>query len=310
MDIPLGPLRAFHLVVGHQNFSKAARHLGITQPAVSQQIRRLERAVGHRLFLRDGRRLVLTETGQTLEAFAGRIVQLVDAARDALDRASDLQTGHLKMGASRTAGAYYVAGILDRFKRRYPSVRVSLSVGNSQTIVAGILDFTLHAGLVAGRPESPHLVSRPLIRDRMCVVLPPRHPLARRAVLSVADLRACPMVLREPGSSTRHLVEQAFAASGLTVEPSMELESNEAIKSAVADGIGVAVMAHAAVAQDLASGRLVGRRLRDRLSLDFALVYHRDRVLSPVLSSFLATLPRRARAEQEFPAMTGSIRPA
>jgi DNA-binding transcriptional LysR family regulator len=154
-------------------------------------------------------------------------------------------------------------------------------------ILSGVLDFTLHAGLVAGRPDDPQLVARPLIRDRMLVILPPRHRLARRSALAIEDLRGSPMVLREPGSTTRHLVEQAFAARGLTVEPSMELESNEAIKSAVADGIGVAILAHAAVAQDVSARRLVARPLREPLSLEFALVYHRDRVLSPVLSAFL-----------------------
>lgn len=292
MNIPLATLRTFHLIAVHQSFNKAARHLGITQPAVSQQIRRLEGALSLKLFQRNGRRILLTEAGQTLETFAQRIFQLVDAAGDALEAASELQAGQLKIGASRTAGAYYVADLIDRFKRRYPGVTVSLSVGNSQTILASILDFTLHAGLVAGRPDDPHLTALPLIRDRMLVVLPPGHRLARKSALAIKDLRTSPMVLREPGSTTRHLIEQAFQAHGLAAEASMELESNEAIKSAVADGIGVAIMARAAVAQDLASGRLVGRRLRESLRLDFALVYHRDRILSPVLAAFLALLPK------------------
>ncbi len=287
------PLRTFHLVVVHHSFNKAARQLGITQPAVTQQIHRLERSVGLTLFHRDGRRISLTEAGQTLQVFAQRIFQLADAARDALEGVSGLQTGHLTVGASRTAGAYYVSDLLNRFKLRYPGVLVSLSVGNSQMILAGILDFSLHAGLVAGRPEDPQLLSLPVIRDRMLVILPPGHPLARKPVLTVQDLRGSPIVLREPGSTTRELIERAFAARGATVAPAMELESNEAIKSAVADGVGVAIMAHAAVAQDVASGRLVGRPLRKSLSLDFALVYHRDRVLSPVLAAFLALLAKR-----------------
>src|SRR5574341_358185 len=102
MNLPLAPLRAFHLVVVHRGFSRAARQLGVTQPAVTQQIRRLEQGLGVRLFHRDGRRLVLTESGQTLEAFASRIVDLADAASEALQSASGLQTGHLKIGASRT----------------------------------------------------------------------------------------------------------------------------------------------------------------------------------------------------------------
>jgi DNA-binding transcriptional LysR family regulator len=291
MPIPLTPLRTFHQVVVHQGFSKAARALGITQPAVTQQIRRLEQAVGLKLFLRDGRRLVLTEAGQTLETFAGRIFNLVEAAGDALEGTAALQTGHLKIGASRTAGAYYVSDLLDGFKRRYPGVKVSLSVGNSQMILAGIVDFTLHAGLIAGRPENPQLVSRPLIRDRMLVIVPPDHRLARKTMVSIQDLRGFPLILREPGSTTRHLIEQAFAAHDLSVDPSMELESNEAIKSAVADGLGIAIMAHAAVAQELSAGRLAGRPLREPLTLEFALVYHTDRLFSPVLSAFLAAIP-------------------
>lgn len=294
MDVPLTPLRTFHYVVLHEGFNKAARMLGITQPAVTQQVRRLEQAVGLKLFHRNGRRVILTEAGQTLEAFAARIVHLVDAAADALQGAAALQTGHLRIGASRTAGAYYVSDLLDRFKRAHPGVKVSLSVGNSQAVLAGIVDFTLHAGLIAGRPDDPQLISRPLIRDQMLVVLPPDHRLAKKTVVAIRDLRDVPMILREPGSTTRHLIERAFGAHGLRVDPAMELESNEAIKSAVADGLGAAIMAHAAVAQDLAAGRLIGRRLREPLTLDFALVYHGDRVLSPVLSAFLAAIPRGA----------------
>jgi len=310
MDLPLVPLRTFHLVVIYQSLNKAARQLGVTQPAVTQQIQRLERSVGMRLFRRDGRRLVPTEAGQTLETFARRIFQLTDAARDALEGALAMRTGHLRMGASRTAGAYYVSPLLDRFKRRYPSVRVSLSVGNSQMILASVLDFALHAGLVAGRPETSPLDAIPLIRDRLLAVLPREHPLVRKRALAFEDLARYPVILREPGSTTRHLIEDAFRSRGLTVEPSMELESNEAIKSAVAGGIGVAIMAHAAVAQEVAAGRLVARRLREPLSLEFALVYHKDRVLSPVLAAFLALLPAPARGavRKEFAGATGRNR--
>ncbi len=292
MGIPLAPLRTFHIVAQRESFNKAARDLGVTQPAVTQQVRRLERAVGVTLFHRSGRRMVLTEAGQLLEDFAGRIFQLLDAARDALESASALETGHLKVGASRTAGAYYVADLLDRFKKHYPGVKVSLSIGNSPMILSGIMDFSLHAGLIAGRPDDPHLIARPLIRDRLLVILPPEHRLTRKRTVAIKDLREVPIVLREPGSATRRVIEEAFRAGGVPLEPSMELESNEAIKSAVSDGIGVAIMAHAAVAQGVASGSLVARPLREALSLDFTLVYHRDRERTPLLAAFLALLPQ------------------
>lgn len=307
--LPLGPLRAFHHVVVHQAVHRAARALGVTQPAVTQQLRRLEQATGVVLFERDGRRLVLTEAGRTLAGYAQRIFDLVEAAQDALAGERALRTGVLRVGASRTAGAYYVANLLDRFKQRHPGVKVSLTVANSEIVLDRIKDFSLHVGLVAGRPDDPALVTRPLVRDRMLVVLPPGHPLAQRARVSVRDLRGWPLVLREPGSTSRRLIEEAAAAHGVVVDVAMELESNEAIKSAVADGIGVAIMAQAAVAQDLASGRLVGRPLREPLVLDFALVYHRDRMLAPVLAAFLAMVPasvRRAPRQQQRKTRAGA----
>ncbi len=289
--IPLTPLETFHLVARLKSFSEAARRIGITQPAVTQQVHRLERILGLALIDRAGRHVIVTDAGRTLDTFAERIFHLLDTARDALDGLAGIQTGRLDVGASRTAGAYYITGLLDRFKRRYPGVRVSLSVGNSEGILAKILDFSLHAGLIAGPYDNPQLASRPFVRDRLLAILPRGHRLSGRRVASIQDLHAYPLILREPGSATRRLIEQAFRARGLDVAPSMELESNEAIKSAVADGIGVGIMAHAAVAQELATGRLVGRPLREPLHLDFSLIYHRDRTASPAVAAFLALLP-------------------
>jgi DNA-binding transcriptional LysR family regulator len=289
--MPLVPLKAFHLIVKLRSFSEAAHHLGISQPAVTQQIRRLERNLGQRLFDRVGRGVLITDAGRMLDTYAQRIFHLLAAAGDAMDNLAGLRTGRLEVGASRTAGAYYIAEALDRFKRQYPGVRVSLTVGNSETILAKVLDFSLHAGLIADPDAHPHIAALPLVRDRVLVVLPPGHRLGRKPVVTIEDLHHYPVILREPGSATRRLIEQAFQSEGLDVVPAMELESNEAIKSAVADGIGVGLMAHAAVAQEIATGRLVARPLREPLYLDFFLVYHRDRTVSPVVAAFLALLP-------------------
>src|SRR2546429_1486961 len=149
-QLALVPLSTFHLVARLGSVSRAAHELGISQPAVTQQIRRLERSLGLALFDRIGRRIVVTDAGRTLDTFAQRIFHLLDAAHEAMDSLTGLRTGRLDVGASRTAGAYYIAGLLDRFKQRYPGVQVSLSVGNSESILAKVLDFSLHAGLIAG----------------------------------------------------------------------------------------------------------------------------------------------------------------
>jgi len=290
-SLPLAPLQTFHLVVRLGSFTAAAKRLGISQPAVTQQIHGLERIVGLALFDRVGRHIAATEAGLTLDTYAQRIFHLLDAARDAMDTLAGIQSGRLDVGASRTAGGYYVSDLLDRFKRRYPGVRVSLSIGNSETITARILDFSLHVGVVAGLSDNPSIVSLPLVRDPLLVVVPPRHRLGRGKAVSIDQLRGVPIILREAGSATRRLVEGAFLARGERVDPTMELESNEAIKSAVSDGIGVAFMARAAVANDLASGRLIGRPLREPLALTFSLIYHRDRAVAPAVAGLLSLLP-------------------
>jgi LysR family transcriptional regulator, low CO2-responsive transcriptional regulator len=287
------PLRTFHLVVRLGSFTGAAQRLGISQPAVTQQIRGLERIVGMALFDRAGRRIAATDAGLTLDTYAQRIFHLLDAAREAMETLAGVHTGRLDVGASRTAGEYYDSDLLDRFKRRYPGVRVTLSIGNSETITARILDFSLHVGVVAGPSDNPLIVSLPLVRDPLLVVLPPGHRLGRGKAVSIDQLRGAPIILREAGSTTRRLVEAAFLARGEPVAPSMELESNEAIKSAVADGIGIAFMARAAIVKDLGSGRLIGRRLREPLALTFSLVYHRDRTIAPAVAAFLSLLRPR-----------------
>lgn len=290
-QIPFVPLRTFHAVALHGSFSRAARSLGISQPAVTQQVRRLEQSVGLRLFDRRGRRVSMTDAGRLLDTYARRILHLLDAARDAMDALAGVQTGHLVIGASRTAGAYYIAGLLDRFKRRFPMVRVSLSVGNSEAMLARVLEFDLHAAMIAGPCDHPQVVSVPLVSDPMLVVLPPGHRLSGQPAIGIPDLHRCPLITREPGSTTRRIIEQAFRAHRLEMVAAMELESNEAIKSAIEDGIGVGIMAHAAVAQELEAGRLVGRPLRTPLHLHFVLIYHRDRTRSPAVAALLDLVP-------------------
>jgi DNA-binding transcriptional LysR family regulator len=290
LRIPLIPLRTFHAVALDGSFSRAARRLGVSQPAVTQQIRRLEQSVGLVLFDRAGRRVTTTDAGRLLDTYARRILHLLDAARDAMDGLAGVQTGCLAIGASRTAGAYYIAGLLDRFKQRHPGVKVSLSVGNSEAMLARVLDFDLHAAMIAGPCDHPQIVSVPMVSDPLLVVLPPGHTLGGQAAVGIQDLRRYPLITREPGSTTRRIIERAFRAHRLDMTPAMELESNEAIKSAVEDGIGVGMMAHAAVVQEIETGRLVGRPLRTPLHLRFVLIYHRDRARAPAVAAFLDLL--------------------
>jgi DNA-binding transcriptional LysR family regulator len=296
-------LRIFHALVTAGSFTGAARRLGITQPAVTIQVRELEAASGVRLLDRRARRLQLTEAGQALARLAERIFALVDEAEAVLAQAGGRITGHLRISGSGTGGTYLLPPVLTAFRRRYPGVRVRLEISNSRRVLEQVAGFDADLGLLAG-PDSatpltvtddPRLVVQPFVREPLVLAVPARHPWARRRAVAVADLAGQTLIVREPGSTTRRVLESQLEAHRIAPRIAMELGSNEAIKDAVAAGVGVALLGARVVAREAAERRLRAVPVRGGgLALRFFFVYHRDRARAPVLRAFLglARAPR------------------
>lgn len=296
-------LRIFHTVAATGSFTGAARRLGISQPAVTIQVRELEAASKVRLLERRGRRLELTESGRALFRVSQRIFGLVDEAEALLAEVGSSVAGELRISGSGTSGAYLLPPILTAFHRRYPSVRVQLEISNSRRVLDQVLGFDADLGLLGapdgtptiGVTNDPRLVVQPFIREPLVVTVPPRHPWARRRIVTAADLGTQPLILRESGSASRRVVESRLEEAGVTPRIAMELGSNEAIKHAVEAGVGIAVVGTRVVAREVADRRLRILRLRGRgLALRFFFVHHRDRAQAPVLQAFLA-LARASR---------------
>ncbi len=289
MAINLGQLRVFEAVTRAGNFSRAAHQLGVTPPAVSLQIRQLEQAHGVRLFDRVRRRVRLTLAGQRLEQYARRIFALAADAERALEETRGFAGGQLRLVASATAAAYYLPPLLTRFRRRYPGVRVHLDVGNSQRVRERIAGMEGDLGLLGVETAHPDLVFELLAEDPLVVIVPPGHPWARRRRIPLAELRHQEVILREPGSASRQLIERRLQALGAGVAPSMEIASNEVIKRAVEMGNGVSLMSAAIVRREVEAGRLRALGVRDeRLVRNIYLVYHRERRDSPLIHAVLA----------------------
>jgi aminoethylphosphonate catabolism LysR family transcriptional regulator len=289
MAINLGQLRVFEAVTRAGSFSRAAHQLGVTPPAVSLQIRQLEQAHGVRLFDRVRRRVRLTLAGQRLEQYARRIFALAADAERALEETRGFAGGQLRLVASATAAAYYLPPLLTRFRRRYPGVRVHLDVGNSQRVRERIAGMEGDLGLLGVETAHPDLVFELLAEDPLVVIVPPGHPWARRRRIPLAELRHQEVILREPGSASRQLIERRLQALGVGVAPSMEIASNEVIKRAVEMGNGVSLMSAAIVRREVEAGRLRALGVRDeRLVRNIYLVYHRERRDSPLIHAVLA----------------------
>src|SRR5262249_29642142 len=288
MALHLGQLRVFEAVTRAGSFSGAAERLGVTPPAVSLQIRQLERDSGTRLFDRVGRRVRLTPAGQTLEPFAHRVMALADDAERALQATRHFARGRLHVVASGTSAAYYVPPVFTELRRRYAGINLRLAVENSQRVRERILGLEDDVGVLG--VESPHadLVFEPLAEDPLVVIVPPQHPWARRKHVSLAELQQEPLIVREVGSATRQLLERRLLPLGITVSPSMEIASNEVIKRAVEMGNGIGFMSAAIVRREVEAGHLRALAVRgERLVRTIYLVYHRERRESPLIHAVL-----------------------
>jgi DNA-binding transcriptional LysR family regulator len=269
------------------------------------QVRELEDAAGVRLLERGVRRLCLTEAGRALSRVAEKIFGLVDEAEAVLAQAGGAVSGVLRISASGTAGAYLLPPLLTQFRVRHPDVRVVLETSNSRRVLEQVAAFDADLGVLAA-PEGTvpfpaaadaRLLVHPLAREPLVVAVRPDHPWRRRATVRVADLAGQPLILREPGSTTRRVLEAHLEAAGVTPQVVMELGSNEAIKHAVEAGLGVAPVGQRVIAREVAARTLhaVGVRAAD-FALRFFALHHRDRGHAPVLRAFLALARRGVRA--------------
>jgi DNA-binding transcriptional LysR family regulator len=286
--VNLNQLRVFEAVGRTGSFSRAADALGVTQPAVTVQIRRLEELCGTALFERVRRRPRLSQAGETLYRYARRIFALTDEAVEALALARDLRGGRLRLVAGRTPAACHLPPLIIAFKRRYPSVEVQLLVDSTDRVIERLLDLKDDVAVLGLMPPQAALVSEPFCDDALVLIVAPGHPWARRRRVSLAELPGESLVQREPGSSSRALVERHLAAHAVTARVAMELGSNETIKRSVEAGAGVAFMSASAVSLEVEAGRLVTvRTVEAPLVRPLFLVHHRDRSASPLVGAFL-----------------------
>lgn len=268
----------------------AADRVHLTQPAASMALAELERQLGSSLFDRERGRLHLNARGR----------ELLPRARELLERQAEFGqlahgkpaalSGELRIGASNTVGNYRVGELLGGFVRAHPQVTIRLHVANTESIAALLLDHALDVGCVEGAVAHPQLELKPWREDRLRVCAAPDHPLARKRSLKPADFAGARWVLREPGSATRAMTERALAQLP-PGELVLELDQAEAIKQAVAAGLGIACLPEVALTDALAAGRLKVLKtpfldLRRTLSL----LQHKQRYRGALLDAFLRSV--------------------
>ncbi|HET8627646.1 MAG TPA: LysR family transcriptional regulator [Thermomicrobiales bacterium] len=283
-------LRLFAAVVEHGSVTRAAAALDISQPAVTKAVHDLERDLRVPLLDHAGRGVVPTEAGRLLAEYARRIFALAGEAERALGEFRGLARGRLAVGASTTIGIYLLPELLGVYRQRHAAIELFLDIANTQTIVERLHARLLDLALVEGPVEHDDLLAEPFRPDELALVTAPDHPLARGGA-TVADLAALPWVMREPGSGTRDVVERALAAAGVAPRVVMELGSTEAIKRAVAAGLGVSIVSRAALGLELAAGRLAVVPVAGfRVERTLTILQRRATRPSPATTAFLGLL--------------------
>jgi DNA-binding transcriptional LysR family regulator len=284
-------LEIFAKVAELGSFSRAAEALFLTQPTISEHVRALEDELGVQLLDRLGRGATPTRAGQLLLGYARRMLTLSREAHQALERFQGRMSGELVVGGSTIPGEYVLPALVGQFKAKYPDISISLLIGSTRQVSDWREEGRVEVGVVGARPAARTLAARELMADELVVVVAATHPWARRGTITLADLQAEPMVVRERGSGSRDAVEHALHEAGIapaTLRVVGEMGSTQAVKQAVRAGVGIALISRRAVEDECRAGLLACVKVKDlRVARAFYLVTHRDRTRSPLAQAFV-----------------------
>ena len=257
-------LAAFCAVVERRSFSQAAERLGVTQPAVSLQVRALEKRLGTQLLDRSGRRVEPTEAGMRLYRGAQRLLALEQQVLDEIAGEGEGElTGELRLGASTGPAAVVVPQLLGEFQREHSGVHVALTVSDTQSIVDRVASRDLELGIVGASRRHRGVVFEPFFDDEVILAVPPGHAFAGRTV-TLDELREDSLIAMQEGAGVRQIVEDELRALGLRLrdlDVRLELGLQESVRSAVQAGYGVTFISRSAVEPELAAGTLAAARV-------------------------------------------------
>jgi LysR family transcriptional regulator, low CO2-responsive transcriptional regulator len=283
-------LRAFHHVATCGGFSRAAEALSLSQPAVSDQVRKLEEEYDVLLFNREKRRVVPTSAGQRLLAVTQRLFEAERQAAELLAETRALRSGRLRVIAD---SAHHLLHVLGEFRQQHPRIEIVITSGNSEQVAAALHAYEAELGVLGEIPRASEFEIVPLGSSPLIAFVGREHPLAGRGRMRLAEIADAPLVLREPGSKTRRDFEAAAAERGLTVRAAIEAQGREAVRELVAAGSGVGIVSRAEFGRD---DRLVPIEIEDcQIIMDEALICLRERASGKLIRTFL-DLARSMRA--------------
>lgn len=284
-------MEAFVQVAAHHSFSRAAEALQLTQPSITARIQALERELGEKMFERGGRSVRLTDAGTILLPYAERILQMLREAKEGVEEVRSVQAGRLRLGSALTISTYVLPRILRTFHSRYPGVEVMVHTGRSEQVLNMLLSDEVQVGL-AHSLVHPDVETVDLYADEVILVANPDHPFAANRQATIEEVGSQPVILADRGSSYYSLTHGLFRQAGFVPNVAMELDSMEATKRMVEEGLGIALLPRVCLERELKQGLLTEVAITNApaISRQIALIYRKSRKRVRTVQAFLEVL--------------------
>jgi DNA-binding transcriptional LysR family regulator len=280
-------LRSFVEVARLKNFSRAAGKLGLTQPAISTQVRQLEDEFGVRLFDRIGKKVFLTQPGVLLFDHAGKILNVQKEAMEALRDLMPNPAGHLILGATEASCLYQLPKVFAAFKRKHPEVKITIYRNFTTKIVQKLQEDSIDLGFVSLPVNAKEIATIPLFRERVDIAMPADHPLAAQSSVTIDEVARYPWILPR-ASRTREMINQLLRRAGAPVHVTMELSGVETIKRFISIGMGISLLSQSYASAEVKTGLLKLVPLAEPLiERELGLAYRNDRYLSRSSQAFI-----------------------
>jgi len=290
----LHQLKAFVTVADHGSITEAAKTLELRQPSVTLLIQNLERELKVKLFERLGNKIRLTGTGEKVLQHTEEILAEVDRITEEINEIKGLGSGKIKVGGSGLAGASFLLLAVQMFKEKYPGIEVQLNIEKSAMLEKMLLEGQIDIA-IQGNSRSPLLVMVPYYEEEIVAIAPPSHPLTKKTSVSFELLADQPIVINRKGTFTRDLVERKFAERELTIKPALEVNiqyaSRDAIRRAVANGLGIGFSPKYLIMDHVKAGRLKILKVPQlNLKRTLYITVHKNRQRSPLVKAFMSFL--------------------
>lgn len=283
----LHQFKVFEATARHGSFTRAAEELFLTQPTVSMQVKQLTKAVGLPLFEQVGKKLYLTDAGRELFSTCQDIFSRLDQLEMRVADMKGMKQGQLRLAVITTA-KYFVPRLLGPFCQIYPGIDVSLIVTNHEQVIERLSDNQDDLYIMSQLPEHMDIEAYPFLDNPLVVIAPNSHPLAGKKNIPISELVGEHFIMREPGSGTRRSVQKLFDQEGISVKVRLELGSNEAIKQAIAGGLGLSVLSRHTLTPESSNSELTVLDVQGfPIHRNWYAVYLSGKQLSVVASTFL-----------------------